>query len=357
MYYYLIGAIIILILLIFVMIYLYKKTNIITIIDKVKNKYLRFIIRIILIIIPFFVFGFINGVVVLLHFAFFFLIFDFINLFVKNKTNLFNYLAIIATVLYLGIGLYQNYHIYETVYNIDTTKNIGVDNFRIIQISDSHTGTTFDGNKFKEIVKNINKTESDIVVITGDLVDDSTTREDMILTCEALGIFTPKYGTYFVFGNHDKGYYGKNFTGEDLKNELIKNNIRVLEDEVVDITDNIVLIGRQDREVSSRASIEDLTENIDESKYIIDLNHQPNDYENESNSIVDLVLSGHSHGGQIFPLGPVGKWINANDEYEGLHKINNTTFIVNTGISGWEIQFKTMTKSEYTIINIRSNNE
>ena len=95
MYYYLIGAIIILILLIFVMIYLYKKTNIITIIDKVKNKYLRFIIRIILIIIPFFVFGFINGVVVLLHFAFFFLIFDFINLFVKNKTNLFNYLAII----------------------------------------------------------------------------------------------------------------------------------------------------------------------------------------------------------------------------------------------------------------------
>lgn len=355
--YYLVGAIIILFLLIFVMIYLYKKTSIITIIDKVKNKYLRIIIRIFLIIIPFLIFGFVNGVVVVLHAAIFFGIFDIINLFVKNKTNLFNALAVIATVIYLGIGLYQDFHIYETVYNIDTTKNIGVDNFRIIQLSDSHTGTTFDGNKFKEIVKNINKTESDIVVITGDAVDDSTTYEDMVLTCEAFGLFTPKYGTYFVFGNHDKGYYGKNFTGEDLRRELIKNNIRILEDEVVDITDNIVLVGRQDREVTSRASIKDLTANIDSSKYIIDLNHQPNDYENESNAGVDLVLSGHSHGGQIFPLGPVGKWIGANDEYTGLHKRKNTTFIVNTGISGWEIIFKTMTKSEYTVINIRSNNE
>ncbi len=357
MSYYLIGLIIIMIILILLVFYLYKKTCIITIINSVKNKYLRFFIRILILLLPFIIFGFVNGTIVVIHFGVFFLLFDFINRFVHDKTNIFNYMAILLTVIYLSVGFYQNFHIYETVYNIKTSKDIGVDNFRIIQISDSHTGTSFDGNKFKKIVSDINKTESDIVVITGDLVDDSTSKEDMILSCEALGMFTPKYGTYFVYGNHDKGYYNKNFTAEDLELELQKNGIIILEDNVIDITDKITLIGRKDREDETRQSIFELTEYVDEDKYIIDLNHQPNDYENESNSKVDLVLSGHSHGGQMIPLGPIGKLIGANNEYKGLHKRNNTSFIVNTGISGWAVLFKTGTKSEYTVINIRSNNE
>lgn len=355
--YFIVGAIIVLFLLIFIMIYMYKKTSIITIIDKIKNKYIRFIVRVLLTIIPFIPFGFVNGIVIVFHLTIFFLIFDLINKFVKNKTNLFNYLAIIITIVYLGIGMYQDFHIYETTYDVTTNKNIGVENFRIIQISDSHTGVTFDGAKFKKIVNDINKVESDIVVVTGDLVDDATTYEDMVLTCEALGEFTSKYGVYYVYGNHDKGYYGKNFSAEQLKENLLKNNIIILEDEVKDITENIVLVGRKDRGDSSRLSIQDLTKDIDESKYIIDLNHQPNDYDNESKSKVDLVLSGHTHGGQIFPLGPIGKWTNVHDEYYGMHKRENTTFIVNSGISNWEVYFKTFTKSEYTVINIRSNNE
>ena len=91
--------------------------------------------------------------------------------------------------------------------------------------------------------------------------------------------------------------------------------------------------------------------------YIIDLNHQPNDYTNEEKSGVDLVLSGHSHGGQIIPLGIIGKLIKENEEYYGLHKRGNTTFIVNSGMSNWAMSFKTGTKSEYSVITIRSTYE
>ena len=159
----------------------------------------------------------------------------------------------------------------------------------------------------------------------------------------------------FIYGNHDEGYFNKrNYNKEDLVRELEKNGITILEDEVELINDNIYLVGRIDKRYS-RMSIDELVKDLDNDKYIIDLNHQPNDYDNESKAKVDLVLSGHSHGGQLIPLGPVGKIIKANDEYKGLHKRDNTTFIVNTGISGWAIKFKTGTKSEYVVVDIINN--
>ena len=360
MNYFFIGAIVVLFLLVFLMIYMYKKTYVIKDLKKIKNKYYRTITRILLILLPYILFGFVNGVVIVFHTAIFLGISDIINHFIKSKKkrHIVSYVAVGVTIAYLIMGFFLNQHVFETVYNIETDKNIGVDNFKIVQISDAHAGTSFDGKKFKKIVSNINsKVDSDIVVITGDLVDDNTSYEDMALTCEALSLLTPKYGTYFVYGNHDKGYYGRNFTAKDLEKELLKNNVKILEDEIVYITSNIVLIGRKDRQDSTRLDIEELTNGIDKSKYIIDLNHQPNDYDNESKANIDLVLSGHSHGGQIFPLGPISKLIKANNEYDGLHKRGNTSFIVNSGISGWEVRFKTGTKSEYAVINIRGNNE
>ena len=69
---------------------------------------------------------------------------------------------------------------------------------------------------------------------------------------------------------------------------------------------------------------------------------------------VDLVLSGHTHGGQLFPLGYIGLLMGANDEFYGLHQRENTNFIVNSGISDWAIDFKTGTFSEVGIIDIKN---
>ena len=87
-------------------------------------------------------------------------------------------------------------------------------------------------------------------------------------------------------------------------------------------------------------------------KYVITINHQPNDYKNEMNN-TDLVLSGHTHGGQLFPLGQIGILLGSNNKIYGIERRENTTFIVNSGISDWAIKFKTGTVSEYVVIDIK----
>ena len=85
---------------------------------------------------------------------------------------------------------------------------------------------------------------------------------------------------------------------------------------------------------------------------MIVLDHQPTDFEKQAESGVDLVLCGHTHGGQLFPITYAGEWFNINDRTYGHEKRNNTDFIVTSGISDWELAFKTGTKSEYVIIDV-----
>ena len=87
-------------------------------------------------------------------------------------------------------------------------------------------------------------------------------------------------------------------------------------------------------------------------KYMIMLDHQPSDYEAEADAGVDLVLSGHTHGGQMLPINKVGELLRTNDRTYGYEKRDGTDFIVTSGISDWALKFKTGTKSEYVVINI-----
>ena len=350
-----IPVIIILLLIVFYICYNIKKLSLF---NKINNKLFSWLISFIPIIILFILFNYVNFIVIIFHLAIFIflvrIIGYFINKIIKKEisVNILILLSLIITIVYLGIGAYLDYHVFETRYEIVSDKDIGVDKFRIVQIADSHIGATFDGNGFAKYINKINKKNADIVVITGDFVDDETTKEDMIVSCKALGKLKTKYGVYFIYGNHDKGYFNyRNFKDKELREELVKNNVVILEDDVVDINNNIYLIGRLDKTFAKRKTIDDLTKNLDKDKYMIDLNHQPNDYDNEKNK-VDLVLSGHTHGGQLFPLGYIGLMMGANDMFYGIKKIDNTTFIVNTGLSDWMIDFKTGTKSEYVIIDI-----
>lgn len=112
------------------------------------------------------------------------------------------------------------------------------------------------------------------------------------------------------------------------------------------------LIGRKDYENKNRLSIDTLTKDIDKNKYMLVINHQPTDYKNESNSNMDLVLSGHTHVGQLIPLDILSPYVSDNDNVYGYKKINNTNFIVTSGIADWEIKLKTGCIAEYVIIDI-----
>ena len=279
----------------------------------------------------------------------------------KRKIYYAGVTAIIITIVYMSWGWYQAHNVWQKDYTIHTDKAVG--SIKLALIADSHTGTTFDGEGFAEHVKAIQAQDPDAVLIAGDFVDDDTSLIDMKKCCEALGTLDTKYGVYYVFGNHDKGYYAserRGYDGDDIIAELENNGVAVLQDETVLLGDSFYIIGRQDlSEVTdrggSRADIEDLVKDLDDDKYQIVMDHQPADYANEKASGVDLVLSGHTHGGQLFLIKLFQKitGMGGNDQIYGLENIDGSDFIVTSGISDWAIKFKTGCRSEYVIIDIQ----
>ena len=269
------------------------------------------------------------------------------------------WIALIISVTALSAGWYLDHHVWQTDYELKTDKQIP--DLKVAMFADSHIGTTFDDKGFAKHLEAVQAQNPDILLIVGDYVDDGTTREQMINATHALGKIKTKYGIYYVSGNHDKGYYGaihRGFSEDDLFRELKKNGINILQDESILIDNSFYVIGRKDYSVKHeqggfRKSIEELTKDLDKSKYMIVLDHQPVEYDKEAEAEVDLVLNGHTHGGQLFPFNQIGKWIKANDLVYGHEKRKNTDFIVTSGISDWAIKFKTGIKSEFVIINIK----
>lgn len=303
--------------------------------------------------------GAVNAIIIFIHWMVIWFVCDLVNNIIRKKrgTEFKRYyagiIAIVITVVYLAAGWYMAHHVWQTSYTINTEKKVG--NLRIVQIADSHVGTTFDGEGFAEQMERIQSENPDIVVVTGDYVDDDTTRQDMIVACKGLGDLQTTYGVYYSFGNHDKGFYGaeyRGYSGDDLISELEKNGVTVLQDESVLIDNRFYIIGRQDRLDASRMEMEELVEGLDDDKYMIVLDHQPHDYDAQEQAGVDLVLSGHTHGGQLFPINYVGEWTKENEKTYGLEKRGNTNYIVTSGISCWAIDFKTGCKSEYVVIDV-----
>ena len=308
--------------------------------------------------------NFMNAIICAIYFALAWLISDllFWLIFKIRQKRFTRYyaggMAVLLAIFALILGWYQDHHVWKTEYTLVTDKD--VKNIKILMFADAHINTTVDGVGFTRHVENMQAQNPDMVIVVGDFVDDGTDKENMVLAVQALGKMKTTYGVYFVFGNHDKGYYGperRGFSASELVRELENNGIKVLRDETVLLNDMFYIIGRRDfsevrEQNGKRASMEELVKNLDKSKYMIVADHQPADYENQAKSKVDLVLSGHTHGGQLFPFNYVGKWIGANDAIYGLEKRGNTDFIVTSGISDWAIKFKTGTKSEYVVINV-----
>lgn len=325
----------------------------------ISNKLSAFIIILVLFVIFFVGLGWINALTITIYTTLFFLIFGLIFKILENKfhinfkCHLAGWLAIVSSVLYLGSGYYLCVSVIEKDYNITTDKDITP--LKIALIADSHIGTTFDGNGFASHLDKIKASSPDILLIAGDFVDDGTKKADMEIACKALGKMNLKYGVWYAYGNHDEGYFNhRDFTAEDLESSLINNDIHILADEYELIDDMFYIVGRLDKNVSGniRKPIDELLKGIDENKYVIVMDHEPNDYAAEAKSKSDLVLSGHTHGGQMIPIRHVGVLVGANDATYGYERINNTDFIVTSGISDWALKFKTGTRSEYVILNI-----
>lgn len=265
----------------------------------------------------------------------------------------------LAVTLSLMIGGYINLHnVVATEYTVATDKDIREEGYRVALLSDIHFGVSIDYGEMLEVCAEISAKEPDMVILCGDIVDNDTSREEMFDIFRALGTIKSEYGTFYVHGNHDRpfgfGGFESEFTEEELISSIESNGITILRDETYEIAPDFVIAGREDRSASQRMTTARLLENTDGNKFVLTLDHQPREYAETAATATDLVLSGHTHGGQLWPLKQVQEIFNMNDEVYGHGYIDDDTqYIVTSGVAGWKYPIKTAAPAEYVIIDIK----
>ena len=290
------------------------------------------------------------------------LILEFLNIWLQ-RFNIYRFtfitgiLGVLVTVLCLGYGYYNIKHVVATTYDLSSDK---IDDLKIIEIADLHMSTSLDVLQLQKYCDEMSELNADLVVLTGDIFDENTPLDDMVDASKALSTIKNKLGIYYVYGNHDNG--SRNFDDvafgpEEIKENLEKNGITVLEDEVITL-DKINIIGRKDASFwgnNPRLATSELLAMIPEDKrdnYTIILDHQPLDLDENAALGIDLQLSGHTHGGQLFPMGIVQS-LTSDTLIRGQRTIHDFTAITSSGMAGWRYPIKTGAPSEYVIINVK----
>ena len=270
--------------------------------------------------------------------------------------------GVLAFIIFLVIiigSVYGMNHIELTQYNL-TTDKIDNESYSLVWLSDIHYGTVQNPQLVKESISKINDLKPDIVVLGGDIVDERTSKEDMDEVFRQLGEINSTYGTYYIFGNHDTqpsstDYENGNrtFSDEELERAITCNGIRILNDEKTQINGDIVLVGRSDpkwEDAVDRIDLPDILNESDRSKYVVVLDHQPVEYEQNSRQGADLQISGHTHGGQMFPFAIMEKLMG--HLIYGEYHFGNMEQIVSSGLTGWGWPMRNEAKCEYVLINI-----
>lgn len=241
----------------------------------------------------------------------------------------------------------------ETDYTLTTDKSI--DDYTIVVISDTHYDTVQDPKLLEDAVEKINRKHPDLVILDGDIVEERTSNESMHRVFSLLGGIQSTYGTYYIYGNHDKQTYtdSPSYTETELAKTIEKNGIRILKDSYAEIGDDLILVGRDDAKwgnTSGRAEISTIVKDVDKGKYIVVADHQPIEVELEEQAGVDLLVSGHTHAGQIWPIGLINEWLGTYNY--GQYQKGNLTVLVTSGFTGWGYPIRTQKHCEYVCVHI-----
>lgn len=270
----------------------------------------------------------------------------------------------VATCLY---GIFNARNIKVNEYSVTVNKSCGSDkHLKAVLVADLHMGYAIGVDHITNMVEKINQQDADIVIIAGDIFDNSYDGMDDPEGIKAqLKSIKSKYGVYAVYGNHDideKILMGFTFDwgGKQLHNEKMTNfmkecNIKLIDDESVLINDEFYLVGRRDTdkpgtEDGTRAEISELTKDLDKTKPIFVLSHEPDELQKTADAGADIDFSGHTHDGQLFPGNlTIGLfWENPC----GMIKKDNMYSIVTSGVGVYGTFMRVGTDAEICSVDI-----
>lgn len=260
--------------------------------------------------------------------------------------------TLLAIALILG-GALNMANVQKTDYKLETQKDIAADGYRVALLADLHYGVSLDFAGLEALCDEIEAQAPDLLILCGDIVDESTERSEIPALFSALSGVKTTYGVFYVYGNHDRL---RGNADEDLGAIIEKAGVTVLCDEGVQITEDLYLVGREDRSqkrAGGRLSIDTLLSACDQTDFLLVLDHQPSEYAENAVAGTDLLLSGHTHGGQLFPLNLLQHVIPFNDAVYGETPLGTGgKAIVTSGVAGWKFPIKTAAPAEYVIIDI-----
>jgi predicted MPP superfamily phosphohydrolase len=223
--------------------------------------------------------------------------------------------------------------------------------FRIVQLSDLHIGPTLGGDWLTGVVAEVNAAEPDMVVITGDLVDGAVA--DLRAEVAPLGELRAKHGVFFVTGNHE--YYSG---VDEWLDELARLGVRPLRNERVSIGEgehSFDLAGVDDWSARrfGRGHGPDLARALagrDERRELVLLAHQPKQIHEAEQRGVGLQISGHTHGGQIFPW---GLFVRLDQPYvAGLARHGAAHIYVSRGTGFWGPPMRVAAPPEISVLEL-----
>ena len=272
-------------------------------------------------------------------------------------------IILVIIILILSLGLLYSRFIatsglkvkeYKVANNKITDSYHGL---KIIHLSDIHYNSTINEKELNNIVDKVNEIKPDIVVLTGDLIDERLSYDkDIIINC--LSKIEAKLGKFAVSGNHDiplddYNYIIKEsgFTSLDNKYELIYSKT----------SEPIIIsgIGYGDEDIGIKTEqydkyISELKADDIKPIYSILLVHEPDTVDNLDLNKYDLVLAGHSHGGQVrIPF--IGKLYTpegAKKYYDEYYKINNTDLYISSGLGTSMYKFRLFNRPSFNFYRI-----
>lgn len=261
--------------------------------------------------------------------------------------------VIIGLALLLYFFYYQNNALVISEYEIRSDKlTQQFHGYRIVQLSDLHN-KSFGHNQGK-LVSTVAKEHPDVIVFTGDLVDSSRYDEKpSLLLMEQLVQIAP---VYYVTGNHE----WRAGTFASLEQKLKNIGVRVMRNAAANIAvgdDTIQLIGIDDPAGGTASHAEKLLQGLEGDRFRILLAHRPERFPLYADYGVDVVFSGHAHGGQIrlpFVGGLIAPGQGLFPTYTaGTYRSNNTTMIVNRGLGNSAFPLRIFNRPEIVTVTLR----
>ncbi|WP_245159194.1 metallophosphoesterase [Blastococcus sp. TF02A-35] len=229
-----------------------------------------------------------------------------------------------------------------------------LDGLRIVTFSDAHLSATYGGRRFERLVEIVNAQRPDVVAIVGDLVDDTV--EELREDVAPLGDLVSEQGVFFVTGNHE--YFTD--TRAWLRH-LPTLGVEVLRNERVPIVRggaSFDLAGIDDRVAAASgvpghgADLDAALDGRDDATPVVLLAHQPFMVDQAARAGVDLQLSGHTHGGQLWPFDYAVRL--DQPAVEGLSRHGDTQLYVTAGAGAWGPPMRIGARPEVTVVELRS---